>query len=209
MYNVFWFLFLLNLVQVFSSFSFFSVPSPFYPLLFSQHLSLPPCSCISLKPHIQILYCFFMFMQLYKYEYTNINIAEVKAVLAKVSAENRWQLSIKIIQREPNNGITLKSTEYQKTVLIIYTDWSYTLGPLTSLRQRNRGSSFQKLQESHKERAVLREAVIFRDSASPDFCLLPGILIGCQEVISFREPNGLVHKDQPLRVQIRVERVES
>lgn len=176
--NVLWVLFLLNLEHVFCSFSFSSAPSPFYPLLFSPHLSLPPCSCILLKPHTQILLYFFIFMQLYKYECTYSNIAEIKAVLAKVSAENRWQFSIKIIQRESNNGITLKSTEYQKTVLVIYTDWSYTLGPLTSLRQRNRGSTFQKLQESHKERAVLREAVIFRDSASPDFCLLPGILIG-------------------------------
>lgn len=53
-------------------------------------------------------------MQLYKYKYIYSNIAEVEAVLDKVSAENRWQLSIKIIQREPNNGITLKSIEYQK-----------------------------------------------------------------------------------------------
>ena len=130
-------------------------------------------------------------------------------MLDKVSAENRWQLSIKIIQREANNEITLKSIEYQKTVLIIYIDWSYTLRLLTSLRQRKGASSFQKLKESHKERAILREAVIVRDSANPDFCLLPGILIGWQEVINFREPNGLVHKDQPLRVQIIVERVES
>lgn len=178
MYNALWVLFLLNLVQVFCSFSFFSVPSPFYPLLFSPHLSLPPYSCILLKPHIQSLLYFFMFMQLYKYKYTYSNSAEVEAVLDKVSAENRWQLSIKIIQREANNEITLKSIEYQKTVLIIYIDWSYTLRLLTSLRQRKGASSFQKLKESHKERAILREAVIVRDSANPDFCLLPGILIG-------------------------------
>lgn len=43
---------------------------------------------------------------MYIYKYT-----EIEVVLAKVSAGNRWQVPMKIIQKEPNNGIVYESAE--------------------------------------------------------------------------------------------------
>lgn len=86
-----------------------------------------------------------------------------EGVLARVSAGNRWQLRIKIVQRESNNGIVYKSAiGYQKLEGLELYPRAMNIRKTTG---RRGGGSCQKQKESPREWVVLKDAVTFSDSA--------------------------------------------
>lgn len=109
---------------MFFDFPSFSAGSFFFFSFFLSSLSsiLPTIIPTAFVPSPQFLYCtvttqyraFYCSPCLCSYMNMNIYIYNcilyIQIVSAKISAGNRWQLSIKIIPREPNNGIIYKST---------------------------------------------------------------------------------------------------
>lgn len=202
------FLFLVNLVQIFfCSFPFSQlsclpvlptiVPATPFPstqllclILTTWYRSfyIPPCLCD----------CIQMWIYICKH-------AGIEVVLARVSAGNRWQLPIKIVQRESNNGIVYKSADrYRKLEgLELYT----RAVNIPKTKGRRGGSSCQKKKESPREGAVVSKTVMLSDSAwtpSPDSASDWLSLTGNHW---FQRTHWVGPQGWLLRVQIRVEKV--